>query len=157
MGNSEDFPTKNRQVHRFGVYATVLLGAFLLGFLPMWLTSRTRAAERDAAQQELRVAHIENSLAAAAIQASRGEYENAREAASTFYTNLQAELGRTDSGMAASSRGALQAILAERDQIITLLARSDAAAADRLTSAYTAFRQAVGTLPGQAGPPAVER
>jgi hypothetical protein len=157
VGNKEDFPTKNRQVHRFGIYTTVVLGAFLLGFLPMWLTARTRAGERDAAQQELRLAHIENSLAAAAIQTSRGEYELARDAASTFYTNLQAELGRSDSGVAAPARGALQAILAERDQIITLLARSDAAAADRLATAYTAYRQAVGTLRGQGGPPARER
>ena len=81
----------------------------------------------------------------------------ARDAASTFYTNLQAELGRSDSGVAAPSRGALQAILAQRDQINTLLARSDAAAADRLTNVYTAYRQAVGTSRGQGGPPARER
>lgn len=152
MAIKEDFPTKNRQLHRFAIYATVLFAAFLLGFLPMWLTARTRTAERDAAQQALRLAQIETSLAAAAIQARRGEYERAREATSTFYTSLQAELGRADSGVAAPSRGALQGILDERDQMITLLARGDAAAADRLANLYISYRQAVGSLTGQEPP-----
>ena len=152
MASKEDFPTKNRQVHRFGIYATVVFGAFLLGFVPMWLTARTRAGERDAAQQALRLAQVENSLAGAAIQARRGDYEAAREAASTFYTSLQAELDRGDFGVTAPSREALQAVLAERDQIITLLARGDGAAADRLANTYISYRQAVGTLPGQEVP-----
>ena len=152
MAIKEDFPTKNRQLHRFAIYATVLFAAFLLGFLPMWLTARTRTAERDAAQQALRLAQIETSLAAAAIQARRGEYERAREATSTFYTSLQAELGRADSGLAAPSREALQGVLDERDQMITLLARGDAAAADRLANLYISYRQAVGPLTGQEPP-----
>ena len=64
MASKEDSPTKNRQVHRFAIYATVVFGAFVLGFVPMWLTARTRAGERDAAQQALRLAQIENRLAA---------------------------------------------------------------------------------------------
>lgn len=34
---------------RVGIYAAVLLGVFLLGLVPMWLTARGRAAERDIA------------------------------------------------------------------------------------------------------------
>ena len=150
MASKDDFPSKNRQVHRVAIYATVVFGAFVLGFVPMWLTASTRAGERDAAQQALRIAQIENSLAAAAIQARRGEYEPSRDAASSFYTSLQAELGRADSGVAARSRDSLQAVLAERDQIITLLARGDAAAADRLANTYMAYREAVGTFRGEA-------
>jgi hypothetical protein len=136
---------------RFKGYAVVALVAFVLGFLPMWLTARTRASERDAAQQALRLAGIENALAAAAIQARRGDYEPAREAASTFYSSLQAELDRPDTSLA-GSKDALQALLAERDQMITLLARSDAAAAERLANGYIAYRRAAGTLPPQAQP-----
>ena len=147
-----DFPSKNRQVQRVGIYASVVFAAFLLGFLPMWLTARTRGAERDAAQHALRIAQIENSLAAAALQARRGEYEPARVSASTFYTSLQAELGRADSGIAAPSRDSLQALLAERDDIVTLLARGDAAGAERLASAYTSYVGAVGTPRGQEAP-----
>ena len=125
---------KNARVQRFAIYATVVVAAFLLGFVPMWLAARTRANERNAAQQALRLAQIENTLAAATIQARRGDYELAREAASTFYTHLRAELDRADSGFAVPPRDALQALLAERDQMITLLARSDPAVAERLAN-----------------------
>lgn len=146
----ERFPVKSAQVQRFAVYATVVFAAFLLGFLPMWLAARTRGNERDSAQQALRLTQIENALAAATIQARRGDYEPARTAASTFYTNLRAELDRADSGFAVPSRDALQAVLAERDQMITLLARSDPAVAERLANTYISYRQTAGTLPPQA-------
>jgi hypothetical protein len=150
MENKERLPVNSARVQRFAVYATVVFAAFLLGFLPMWLVARTRGNERNAAQQALRLAQIENALATATIQARRGDYEPARTAASTFYTNLRAELDRADSGFAVPSRDALQAVLAERDQMITLLARSDPAAAERLANTYISYRQTAGTLPPQA-------
>ena len=91
---------KSARVQRFAVYATVVFAAFLPGFVPMWLAARTSANERNAAQQVLRLTEIETALVAAAIQARRGDYEPARTAASTFYTNLRAELDRADSGFA---------------------------------------------------------
>ena len=157
MDSREPVPVKNARVQRFAIYATVVVAAFLLGFVPMWLAARTRANERNAAQQALRLAQIENTLAAATIQARRGDYELAREAASTFYTNLRAELDRADSGFAVPPRDALQALLAERDQMITLLARSDPAVAERLANTYISYRQAAGTLPRQATPSDVAR
>ena len=119
----------------------------------MWLVARTRANERNAAQQALRLAETENALAAATILARRGDYEPARTAASTFYTTLRAELDSVDSGYAVPSRDALQALLTERDQMITLLARSDPAVAERLANTYISYRQTAGTLPRQAAPP----
>jgi hypothetical protein len=157
MENREREPVKNARVRRFAIYAGAVVAAFLLGFVPMWLAARTRANERDAVQQALRLAQIENTLAAATIQARRGDYEPAREAASTFYTNLQAELDRADSGFALPRRDALQALFAERDQMITLLARSDPAVAERLANTYISYRQTAGTLPRQAAPPDVAR
>ena len=130
---------------RFAIYAAVLLMAFLIGFVPMWLSALERASERDAAQQALRVTRIENSLAAAAIRARRGDYEPARAAASTFYTDLRTELERVDSDLPPQSRQALQALLAERDQLITLLARGDPASAERLAQTYISYRETVGS------------
>ena len=152
MESRERLPVKSARVQRFAVYATVVFAAFLLGFVPMWLVARTRANERNAAQQALRLTQIENALAAAAIQARRGDYEPARTAASTFYTTLRAELDRADSGFAVPSRDALQALLTERDQMITLLARSDPAVAERLANTYISYRQTAGTLPRQSAP-----
>jgi len=135
------------RLQRLGLYATVVFVAFLIGFIPMWLRARSRANERDAVQQVLRLTQAENTLAAAAIQARRGDYEPAREAASTFYTNLRAELDRPQSVFSASQRDMLQPLVVQRDQMITLLARADPAAAERLADAYVSYRRATGTLP----------
>ena len=147
MDNATNQPVKVGRLKRLGVYATVVFAAFLLGFVPMWLAARARANERDAAQLALRLAQLENTLAVAAIQARRGEYEVAREATSTFYTNLTAELDRTPSGFTGPQRERMQALVGQRDQLITLLARADPAVAERLADAYVAYRQARGTLP----------
>jgi hypothetical protein len=150
MESREPFPVKSARVQRFAVFATVVFAAFLLGFVPMWLMARTRANERDAAQQALRLTQIENALATATIQASRGDYEPARRAASTFYASLQAEIERPDSGFAAASRAAVQALVAERNPMMALLARRDPAVAERLATTYILYRQRPGTVPRQA-------
>ena len=144
-------PLKVARLQRLGVYAIVVFAAFLVGFVPMWLVARTRADERDAVQQALRLTQLENTLAAAAIQARRGDYEPAREAASTFYTSLRAELDRSASGFSAPQREMMQSVLAQRDQLITLLARADPAVAERLADAYVSYRQKTGTLPVPGG------
>jgi hypothetical protein len=153
MDSKDDFPAKSRPVQRMATFVTVAFAAFLLGFIPMWLSARTTANERGAAQQALRLAEIENALAAATIHARRGDYEPARQAASTFYTGLRAELDRGDSGFHPAQRGALQALLVERDQMITLLARSDPAVAERLANLYVSYRQTAGRPPGKTAPP----
>jgi len=143
-------PLKVARLQRLGLYATVVFVAFLIGFIPMWLRARTRADERDAVQQVLRLTQAENTLAAAAIQARRGDYEPAREAASTFYTNLRAELDRGSSVFSASQqRDMLQPLLGQRDQMITLLARADPAVAERLADTYVSYRRATGSLPSR--------
>ena len=128
--------TVARPTQRLRVYAIVALVAFLIGLVPMWLSNRTITRERDDSQQALRLARIENSLAAAAIRARRGEYEPARQAASTFFTDLRNALDRTPSVFSDTHRQSLEALLAPRDQVITWLARSDPAGAEHLSNAY---------------------
>ena len=137
------FPPKDKRVQRFATTATVAFFAFVLGFVPMWLTGRTRAGELETAQQAVRRMETESALAAAAIHARRGEYEPARVAASTFYTQLQSALADVNAA-GPESQSALREILAERDEIITLLARGDAAVAERLANAYVSYRRATG-------------
>ena len=152
MESRERPPATSTRVQRLAVYATVVFAAFLLGLAPMWWVARTRADERNAAQQTLRLTQIEGAIAAATIQARRGDYEPARTAASAFYTTLRAELDRSDSGFAVPSRDALRTLLTERDQMITLLARSDPAVAERLANTYVSYRQTTGSLPRQEMP-----
>lgn len=130
---------------RIAVYAVVLLVVFLLGLIPMWLAARGRAAERDTAQRDLRLCRLENNLLSAAIESRRGEYERARVAASTFFTSLreQVDLNESSADLTAQQREGLRPLLNQRDDLITLLARSDPAAADRLAEMYVSFRKAM--------------
>jgi hypothetical protein len=147
--NGSNSIARNERVRRLILYAALLLVAFLAGLVPMWLKSRTYARERDAAQASLRISNLQNSLANAAIDARRGEYEPARQAASEFFTNLGAELGAPgrDSAFNEGQRTALRSMFDARDDTITLLARSDPASVDRLVNLYTNYRQAIATAP----------
>lgn len=140
---------QNEHARRVILYAAVLLGVFLLGLVPMWMTARTRAQERDTAQAALRISTLQNTLGNAAIDARRGEYEPARQSASDFFTNLRAEIDRgRDSVFNEAQQNTLRSTFVDtRDDTITLLARSDPASADRLVDLYNKYRQAIASAP----------
>jgi hypothetical protein len=141
---------QNEGLRRGIFYAAVLFVVFLLGLVPMWMTARSRARERDAAQASLRISTLQNAVANAAIDARRGEYEPARQAASEFFTNLQTEIERgRDSVFNETQRNSLRSVFDNRDDTITLLARSDPASADRLVDVYIKCRQAMGNASGR--------
>jgi hypothetical protein len=141
---------QNNTVRRLIIYAAVLLVVFLAGLVPMWWSCRTTARERDAAQASLQISQLQNSLANAAIDARRAEYEPARQAASDFFTNLGTELARgRDSVFNEAQRNALRSMFDTRDDTITLLARSDPASAGRLVDLYAKYRQAIATAPSR--------
>ena len=137
---------QNERARRLIIYVAVLLVVFLLGLVPMWMTARAREEERDRAQAALRISTLQNTLANATIDARRGEYELARQAASQFFTNLRTEIDRgRDSVFDQSQQNGLSSVLALRDDTITLLARSDPASADQLVGIYNTYRQAAGS------------
>ena len=124
---------------RVALYMTLSLGFFLLGFVPMWLRANNAIEQRDVAQREVRLSQLQNGLAAAMVNVQRGEYEPARQTTSEFYTNLRYQIDGGGSVFTASQREKLKPLLAQRDDIITLLARSDPAASDRLFSVYSTY------------------
>jgi len=129
-------------LQRVGIYAALMLVAFLVGFVPMWLKARESGNNLAATERTLSLARLQNALATAALDARRGDYEPARQAASQFYTSLQADIDKgNDSTLSTAQRDAAQALFGGRDEIITLLARSDPAAADRLSDVYASFRK----------------
>jgi hypothetical protein len=145
-GNSTQLEKRRRLI----LYATVLLVVFLIGLVPMWLRSRMYARERDAAQASLQISNLQNMLANSAIDARRGEYEPARQAASDFFTKLGTEMARgSDSVFNEAQRNVLRTMFERRDDLITLLARSDPASADRLVDLYTKYRQATASAPSR--------
>lgn len=134
---------------RIGIYIIAALIIFLLGLIPMWLKASAAASQRDAAQRELHLSRMQNMLASSAIDAQRGEYEPARQEASNFFTSLLEQLDKaeTDAALTPHQRDGLKPLLTQRDDLITLLARSDPAAAPRLLDMHAAFRKAVLSLP----------
>lgn len=129
---------------RFIIYAGVLLVVFLLGFVPMWLRSRTATSNLVVTERQLILARMKNDLASAVIDARRGDYEPARQATSQFFTSLSTEIDKGNtSSLTQAQREALQPLFAGRDELITLLARSDPASADRLSDLFVAYRKVV--------------
>ncbi len=132
----------NPLMRRILIYAGVGLVVFLLGFVPMWLKARSATNSFVEAERQLTLLRMENNLASAAIHARRGDYEPARQAASQFYTSLRAEIDKGDSSsLTTAQRQSIQPLFDGRDELITLLARSDPASADRLSDIFVAFRK----------------
>ena len=127
---------------RFIIYAGVLLVIFLLGFVPMWLRARAANSSLVETENQLMKVRMQSSLASAAIDARRGDYEPARQAVSQFFTSLRAEIDKGDtSSYTPAQRQGMQPLFDGRDELITLLARSDPASADRLADLFVAYRK----------------
>ena len=136
--------TRRPLMQRIMIYAGVLVIVFLLGLVPMWLKARSATNSLAETEHQLVLAKMQNNIASAVIDTRRGDYEPARQAASQFFTSLRAELDKADgSALTQAQRQGIQPLFAGRDEVITLLARSDPAAADKLTDLYVAYRKIV--------------
>jgi len=129
---------------RVALYATIALGFFLLGFVPMWFKTDAAIEQRNAAQRAVRLTQLHNTLASAVIDVQRGQYEPARQLTSDFYTTLRRQVD-TDNGtlFTGPQREGLISLLGERDELITQLARSDPAAIERLIRVYSTYSRVV--------------
>lgn len=147
MSSEEIITRRESPLRRYAIYALILVVVFLLGLVPMWLSARSRARERDEARRELRLSKVENDLSSAVINARRGEYEPARQATSSFFTSLvtQCDASSQPTDLTRAQCDALRQPLAQRDELITLLARSDPASADRLSDVYVLYQKAMST------------
>jgi hypothetical protein len=85
---------------------------------------------------------MQNKLSAAAIDARRGDYEPARQAASQFFSSLREETDKGEaSALSQAQRASVLPLFTRRDEIITLLARNDPASADQLSDLYASYRK----------------
>jgi hypothetical protein len=131
-----------------GIAVAAVVAAFLVGFLPMWLKDRETSHRLAAADASVRSVELHALIGDAAIDARRGDYEPARQEISKFFTDLRSELDRgDDSAFTKAQRERLEALLVGRDDLVTLLARSDAASGGRLADLHAGFRQALAAEP----------
>jgi hypothetical protein len=141
----EPEPEPPKKPRRTGLLLVALLAIFLLGFIPQWIKGRNQAASLKKAEHALTVTKIVKDLGSSAIDARRGEYEAARVEASTFFTAARFEIDQHDaSALTQQQRDSLAPLLAPRDELITLLARSDPASGDKLSNLYVAVRKVLG-------------
>jgi hypothetical protein len=132
---------KPTTLSKIKIGAMAALAGFLIGFVPVWLGSTGYQHELDSVRTTLRPSVLQNELATATINARRGEFEQAREQASSFFTDLRAEIERDESSFALGQHEGVRSMLKQRDDTITLLARRDPASADRLTDLYFSYLQ----------------
>lgn len=123
------------RTQRTGLLVLVLALVFLLGFVPQWLRVRSLDSQLNESRYELALLELEGRAGAALAEAQRGNYERARQLMTGFFSGLQ---GRTVT-FEPSARQEVEAILRQRDEIITLLSRAEPEAVSRLNLIYTRY------------------
>jgi hypothetical protein len=103
----------------------------------------TRAVRTDArletTTRALTLDRLENTLAAASLEAREKRYESARQLASQFFSGLERAAG----DVPADIREQVRAILAYRDTTITVLSRAAATSADMLDRLLAQYHEVV--------------
>ena len=132
----------NPRAGQLKTYVICFLVGLLIGLIPIGVRLFQTQRERDALQQQLRVAHLEMNLSSAAVLARHGDYTAARDAASRFFAEARTAVDSEDDALTAAQLAHLQAALNDRDPMISLLTRADPAAAERLTTMSVALRSA---------------
>ncbi len=126
---------RNRQI---AVAVGIALVAFLLGFVPQWMRASRAGDDRDQARFELRMSRTEGKVGAALTESLRSNYERARQLMTEVYAELQSAAPRLEG----TQRREVDAILAGRDEMITLLARAAPESSQRLMLLYTRYHTA---------------
>lgn len=121
------------------VYALVLIGVFLLGFLPSYVRASGLQAELRQSADELRRAQVRDLAAMASVQAAQKNYGLAAQTTSDFFNRVREAAGATDN---AARRQALENLMKDRDSITAALAKGDPAAVQMLQSMYLDARAA---------------
>ena len=129
----------------FAIAAGIALTAFLLGFVPQWSRANGLRDRLDATRQEvavarhdLRMARVEGQIGAALAEAQRSNYEQARQRMTEVYAELQA----VAPALRGAHRNEVDAILAQRDEMVTLLARAAPESRERVMLVYTRYHNA---------------
>jgi hypothetical protein len=135
-------PSARPRLLQLRAYAVWFLLGLLIGVVPLGVRLFQAQRDRDALHQQLQVAQLEMHLASAALMARHGDYTAARDSASEFFTAARQASDDPDATLSPAQRSHLQAVLAERDALISLLSRGDPAAAERSTAMYVAHRAA---------------
>jgi hypothetical protein len=117
-----------------------LVIAFLLGFVPEMIAKRNADRDLAAARHELALAKLQGRLGAALAESLRSNYERSRQLMAGYFSGLQDAIPAVTD---ARQKTALNGILGQRDELITLLSRAQPESSQRLMLLYTAMFSAI--------------
>lgn len=146
-------PASNRRMTRnrwIGLGIVVLIVTFLIGFLPQWAQNRALGEEMERAELRIELLELQARTGTALAEAHRENHERARQQMTVVFPGLERARARISGGDAQR----VQEVLAERDEIITLLSRASPESTARLAAIY---RRLLPVTLGEAAEPAAER
>lgn len=127
--------------------ALVLVGVFLIGFLPERAKARRAWKENSRLELELGLARLQGQLGMISYEANRNNFANAAAHSTNFFNALKKVLPDPLLSQEAKRKSDLEAILARRDEITADLARADPAVKDELADMYVQLSGAVAAAP----------
>jgi hypothetical protein len=128
-----------KSLKKIGIAAGLLIVAFLLGYVPAAISSRTTSQQRAEMERRLKVAELGSQLAMASYEAGRNNYANATQFSGKFFDGLPEIISQTsDQGL----KSKLQALLGRRDEITANLAQVDQSVKEKLAQLYADYFQA---------------
>lgn len=126
-----------RTLKRFAIVVALMLFAYLVGFVPGWLSSNELKDEVARLNGSNEVLAVKTDLAAASLHAGQGRFDEAIAAAGSFFDKLDKEIVAADGILNNEpAREAAVNMLARRDDIVAMLARGDQNASGVLAGWY---------------------
>lgn len=125
---------KNRVI----IAASVLVGVFLVGFIPQYVKANRLDTELRHARQANVAAELRDLIGLAYVQASQKNYGLAAATTMRFFNRVRDVANQT------GDRKNLENLLVTRDRITAALAKGDAAVLADLQELFVKTRQATG-------------
>ena len=123
------------------VAAVVAIAVFLIGFVPEFVKVNRLEDELRKSVQEKAGYQLRELISLTYFQATQKNFGLAAETSSQFFGRARE---MTNQAQDATSRKALEGLLASRDKVTAALAKGDAAAVDDLQELFVKTRQATG-------------
>jgi hypothetical protein len=121
------------------VAAIALVAVFLVGFVPQYVRASRLENELRQSRQENAGAQLRDLMSLAYVQANQKNFGLGAETTSRFFSRVREMANQTPD---ASSRKALEDLLALRDRVTAELAKGDTAAMADLQELFDKTRQA---------------
>ena len=125
---------KNRVI----IAASVLVGVFLVGFIPQYVKANRLETELRQARQANVEAELRDLIGLAYVQASQKNYGLAAATTTRFFNRVR------DAANETGDRKSLENLLVTRDRITAALAKGDAGVVADLQELFVKTRQATG-------------